>query len=149
MIAAVIVVGALAGLGLYLATVIFVLFVRRLPAFARHVEALYDQRGGLPLPLALVLASGIAATGEEVFWRGLFQPTRGALLTWAVYVAANAPSRSLPIFAAAAVGGAVWGALAVWTGGVLASVLCHAVWTGLMLAAPPPGAANPVAREAA
>src|SRR5439155_510402 len=37
-------------------------------------------------------------------------------------------------------GGGAWGLLALWTGGVLASLLCHAVWTGLMVGLPPPGA---------
>jgi membrane protease YdiL (CAAX protease family) len=141
-------IGLLAGLGLYFATVIFVLFVRRWPAFSRHVASLYELRGGLPLPVAVALASGVTAPGEEAFWRGLFQShlsqggsrTSAAVLTWAVYVAANALSASLPISAAALVGGAVWGGLALWSGGVLPSLLCHAVWTGLMVAVPPPGA---------
>jgi hypothetical protein len=34
----------------------------------------------------------------------------------------------------------VWGALALWTHGVLASLLCHGVWTGLMVTLPPGGA---------
>ena len=48
---------------------------------------------------------------------------------------ANLPSanlRSRP----ARVGGAVWVGLAWWTGGVLASLACHIVWTGLMVAFP-------------
>jgi membrane protease YdiL (CAAX protease family) len=34
------------------------------------------------------------------------------------------------------VGGAVWVGLAWWTGGVLASLACHIVWTGMMVAFP-------------
>jgi membrane protease YdiL (CAAX protease family) len=49
----------------------------------------------------------------------------------------NALSGSLPLVAGAAVGGAVWGAFALWTHGVLASLLCHGVWTALMLIRPP------------
>jgi membrane protease YdiL (CAAX protease family) len=52
-------------------------------------------------------------------------------------VVANVPSRSLPIVAGALVGGAVWGALAWWSGGVLAPLASHILWTGLMLARPP------------
>ncbi|HEX2089709.1 MAG TPA: type II CAAX endopeptidase family protein [Actinomycetota bacterium] len=143
--------GAAAGLAsgvlLYAATVAFVLVVRRLPVFDRHVAEIYDQRKGLPLFTALVVAAGVTAPGEELFWRGLFQgrleesfgPGLAALLTWAGYVGANAASASLPILAGAMVSGAVWGALAAWTGGVLASAICHGVWTGLMLAFPPGG----------
>jgi membrane protease YdiL (CAAX protease family) len=141
----------LAGLGtgvaLYLATVAFVVIVRRWPVFDRHVAEVYDQRRGLSLGLALFLASVLTASGEELFWRGLFQGrlaqahgwVLAAFLAWAAYVAANAASRSLPILAGAVVSGAVWGALAMWTRGVLASLVCHAVWTALMVAFPPAG----------
>lgn len=142
---------ALAGVGagvvLYLGTLAFVLVVRRWPFFDRHVEEIYDQRRGLSIPAALGLAALVVAPGEELFWRGLFQwrlasalgwPA-GAALTWAAYILANAASESLPILAGAVVSGAVWGALALWTHGVLASMVCHTVWTGLMLLFPPGG----------
>jgi len=139
-----------AGLVLYLATVAFVLVVRRWPLFERHVAHIYDQRKGLSLPAALLLAAAVVAPGEEVFWRGLFQgrlaDTMGwiaaAGVTWGIYVAVNAASRSLPIVAAAVVSGGVWGALALWTHGVLASLACHALWTSLMVGLPPTGAAD-------
>ena len=41
--------------------------------------------------------------------------------------------------AGAVVAGAVWGGLAVWTHGVLASLVSHVVWTALMVAIPPGG----------
>lgn len=142
---------ALGGIGmgalLYLATAAFVLVVRRWPQFDRHVEEIYDQRKDLPLPIALVLASLVVAPGEELFWRGLFQWrlaaaigwVAAALVTWLVYVAVNAASQSLPILAGALVSGAAWGGLALWTHGVLASLLCHTVWTALMVVFPPGG----------
>ena len=52
------------------------------------------------------------------------------------FVLANLPSANLAIAAGAVVGGAVWVALAWWTGGVLASLACHIVWTGMMIAFP-------------
>ena len=136
-----------AGVLLYAATVAFLLVVRRWDVFERHVAEIYDQRKGLPIAAALVIAAGVTAPGEEFFWRGLFQgrlaetvgPWLGAAFTWGGYVAANGASQSLAIVAGAVVSGAVWGALAAWTGGVLASVVCHAVWTGLMVARPPGG----------
>jgi membrane protease YdiL (CAAX protease family) len=136
------------GVALYLATVGFVLVVRRWPAFDRHVAEIYDQRRGLSLALALLLASGVSAPGEELFWRGLLQWRLGgamgwaaaAAVAWGAYVVANAAGASLPILAGAAVGGAAWGALALWTHGVGAGLLSHVVWTFLMLALPPGGA---------
>jgi membrane protease YdiL (CAAX protease family) len=138
-------VGSGTALVLYVATLAFVAVVRRWPPFERHVDQIYDQRRGLSLPAALVLAAAVVAPGEELFWRGLFQGRLAgatgwvvaALVTWAVYVVANAASGSLPILAAAVVSGAVWGALALWTHGVLASLACHSLWTALMVAAPP------------
>ena len=136
-----------AGLALYLATAAFVVIVRRWQVFDRHVAEIYDQRKGLSWPVALLLAAGVTAPAEELFWRGLVQGRLAeaigwplaALATWGIYVAVNAASESLPIVAGAIVSGAVWGALALWTHGVLASLLCHAVWTALMLSFPPGG----------
>src|SRR5207247_2083275 len=114
-------VGAGAGAALYLATAAFVLVVRRWPVFDRHVARIYDQRRGLALVPALLLASGLNAPGEELFWRGLFQgrlaTTVGwagaAAATWGAYVLANAASQNLPILAGGLVGGTVWGILAL------------------------------------
>jgi membrane protease YdiL (CAAX protease family) len=134
-----------AGVALYAGTVAFVTVVDRWPAFARQVSTLYARRGSLSIPVSILLASGLTAPGEELFWRGLFQSNVSSAgsravaagLALAVYVAANAASLSVPITLAAVVGGGVWALLALWTGGVLASLFCHAVWTGLMLARPP------------
>jgi membrane protease YdiL (CAAX protease family) len=89
----------------------------------------------------------VFAPGEELFWRGLVQgsiagslsPVWGAALSWLAYIVVNAASGSLAITAGAVVAGAVWTLLAFWSGGVLASILSHAIWTGLMLALPPGG----------
>jgi membrane protease YdiL (CAAX protease family) len=109
---------------------------------------MYGRRGTLPLGAVLLLSVGLMVPGEELFWRGLFLPeledavkgVLGPFLAWLAFVAANVPSLNLAIVAGAGVGGAVWVALAVWSGGVLASLFCHVGWTGLMLAFPPVGA---------
>jgi membrane protease YdiL (CAAX protease family) len=137
------------GVMLYAGTRVFVRFVSRWTAFARHIADVYDQRGGLSVAAAVAIAALVVAPGEELFWRGVFQPEAvavtsrlgGALLAWGGYVVANAASGRLPIIAGAVVGGAAWGALAWWTGGVLGSIACHVVWTGLMIGLPPKGAA--------
>jgi len=61
----------------------------------------------------------------------------GAVLTWVASVGVNAAWGSAPLLAGAVVGGALWTVLAVWSGGVLAPIACHLVWTGLMLVWPP------------
>jgi membrane protease YdiL (CAAX protease family) len=140
--------GVVTGIGLYVATAIFVLIVRHWPTFDRQVAEIYDLRKGLALGTALLLVGCVYAPGEELFWRGLVQgsisggltPAAGALLSWLAYIVVNAASGSLAITAGAVVAGAVWTLLAFWSGGVLASILSHAIWTGLMLSFPPGGA---------
>jgi hypothetical protein len=138
-------VGAGSGFALYGATMGFVLLGSRWALLRHHAAALYRQGKGVPLGLAVVLAAGVTAPGEELFWRGLVQvvaahPTSevaGAAIALAGYVAANLASGSVPVILAALIGGAVWGGLALGTGGVVASLVCHAIWTGLMVAVPP------------
>lgn len=140
--------GAGAGLALYAGTLAFVAVAVRFPPFRRDVEDRYEHARVIPLATALILSLSVAVPGEELFWRGLVQgeiasatsPLVGAALAWAGYVAVNLFAGNLPFAAGAIVGGAVWGALAWWTGGVLASLVCHAVWTALMLSFPPASA---------
>jgi membrane protease YdiL (CAAX protease family) len=138
-------VGAVVGVALYLATRAFVAIVRGWRAFREHALRMYDRQAGLPLWGAVLLSAAVMVTGEELFWRGLFQSrlssaldarAAAAALTWAAFVVANLPSANLAIVAGAVVGGAVWSLLGWWTHGFLASLVCHAVWTALMLSAP-------------
>jgi membrane protease YdiL (CAAX protease family) len=134
-----------AGVALYLVTAAFLSSARDWKLLARHAAALYAKRGGLSTGAAVVLAAGISAVGEELLWRGVvlgvaggaFGELLGAAMVWAAYVGANAFSGSVPIVLGAVVGGGVWTALAVWTGGIGASLACHATWTALMVALPP------------
>jgi len=138
-------VGLGAGLALYVGTRVFVWLAARWTPFRRDVLEKYGQAGEVTLRRSLVLSLAIMVPAEELFWRGLFQgrlddavtPAAAALLAWLVYLVANAASRSLPIVAGAIVGGAVWAGLAWWSGGVLASLASHILWTGSMLALPP------------
>jgi membrane protease YdiL (CAAX protease family) len=142
---ALVVLGIGAGVALYLATAVFLSLVRRWTTLTRHAAALYARGEGLPVVTVVVLAAGITAGGEELLWRGVVQTVAagtvgslaGALLAWSMYVAANAFSGSLPVILGALVGGAVWTALALWTGGVAASLACHSAWTALMVVLPP------------
>jgi membrane protease YdiL (CAAX protease family) len=142
--------GAGAALVLFAATRAFLAIALRSESFARHTGVQYAQRTALG-PAAAALSAIVVAAGEELFWRGAVQPSVGGLLdgvwagpvaaatvVWAAYLVANLASRSLPIVAAAAVGGAVWAWLPLLTGGIAASLICHAGWTALMLVLPPP-----------
>lgn len=139
--------GLTAGLGLYAATAAFMAVAGRWPPLARHTSALYESRSHVSLPAAVLVSALLVAPGEELVWRGVvLEVVRdglgssawlAGLLAWVGYVAANAASGSVPIVLGAVVGGAAWSLLAVLTGGVLASIACHAVWTALMVAFPP------------
>jgi membrane protease YdiL (CAAX protease family) len=84
----------------------------------------------------------VVVPGEELFWRGLVVPELGAsmggvpgtILAWLAAVAITALWADLPFLAAAVVGGAVWTALAAWSGGVVAPLASHLVWTAAMVA---------------
>ena len=151
---AALVIGASAGLTLYLATRVFVWAASRWMPFRRDVLEKYGQAGEVSLVTTLVLSLVIMVPAEELFWRGLWlarldeemTSTTAALIAWAAYVGVNVASRSLPIVAGSIVGGAVWAGLAWWSQGVLASVASHILWTGLMLALPP-GAGRPAIEE--
>ena len=140
-------VGLGVGLALYVGTRVFVWLAARWSPFRRDVLEKYGQAGQVTLGRSLVLSLAIMVPAEELFWRGLVQgrladaatitPAAAALLAWLAYLVVNAASRSLPIVAGAVVAGAVWAGLAWWSGGVLASLASHILWTGSMLALPP------------
>lgn len=138
--------GVVSGLVLYAATRVFVRFAARWQPFRRSVVSSYAQAATVPLATSLALSLFVTVPSEELFWRGLFQghlremmgaAAGAAFVAWLVYVAANLSSGSLPIVAGALVGGALWTGLAWWSGGVLAGLASHILWTGLMLALPP------------
>lgn len=142
--------GTAAGLLLYGATVAFMAVATRAVApLSRQTSELYGQRAGRSLPATLGIPVLVSAAGEELLWRGVVlgvleqsvgSSAVAAVLTWAAFAAVTAASGSLPILLGGVVGGAAWTALAWWTGGVASSIACHAVWTALMIAVPPPGA---------
>ena len=139
-------VGLVLGVALYVATRIAIVVIGRWETFRLHSLEMYRKQGGLSLGVALALSIALSVPGEELFWRGLFQgqlasaldgrTALAAAIAWVAFVAANLASRNLAIAAGAIVGDAVWVALAWWTGGVLAPLACHIVWTGMMIAFP-------------
>lgn len=141
-----VILGAAAGLALYLATRAFMGLAGTWPPLARHTQALYETRSGISLVAALAISVALVAPAEEILWRGLVLQSLddavdplllSALFSWIAYVAANAFSGSVPIVLGALVGGAAWTALASTGLGLAASIPCHMMWTGLMLAFPP------------
>jgi CAAX protease family protein len=99
----------------------------------------YTDQGSWRLTLAVALIGGIA---EELFYRGAFYTALGryhpALVSTVVYVAATLASGNLMLGFAAIFLGTVCALERRATGGVLAPILTHFVWTLVMLLALPP-----------
>jgi membrane protease YdiL (CAAX protease family) len=138
-------VGVASGLLLFGATRVVVDLATRHEVIRRSVVAVYRREEEVS-PLAVTaLTLAIVVPGEELFWRGLVltelsaatSVAAGAVLAWGAWVVVDAAWGSIPLLAGAVVGGALWTALAAWTGGVVAPIASHLVWTGLMIAWPP------------
>jgi uncharacterized protein len=138
-------VGVASGLLLFGATRVVVDLATRHEVISRSVVAVYRREEEVG-PLAVTaLTLAIVVPGEELFWRGLVltelsaatSVAAGAVLAWGTWVVVDAAWGSIPLLAGAVVGGALWTALAAWTGGVVAPIASHLVWTGLMIAWPP------------
>jgi membrane protease YdiL (CAAX protease family) len=98
-----------------------------LPTLADEVNDLYDIRGSTRrryMPLVLALAS----PGEELFFRGLWQARAGFVIGLVVYGAVHLWERKVILVLAAVVGGAFWGLLLTWTGGLIAPLVSHFLW---------------------
>lgn len=138
-------VGLGSGVALYALTVLFFRVAGRWASLQRQTRDLYRHREGGSLLKTVGVGALVVASGEELFWRGLVQglaattlgSLQGAATAWGLYVAANISAGSLPVVIGAIVGGGVWGVLAWWSGGVVASVASHITWTALMIARPP------------
>ncbi len=137
--------GLVVGALLYVSTRVFVAIAVRWAVFRRDVEREYSQTSTVSASAELLLSLAIMVPSEELFYRGLVQGEAATVMSlaaaagtaWICYIAANAPSRSLSIVFGAIVAGGLWGVLAWWSGGVLAGLASHILWTGAMLVAPP------------
>ena len=135
-------VGLSAGALLYVATRAVVAAAVRVPILASAVDEVYGRGAETSAGVVWAVTFLIVVPAEELFWRGVALPELqrvagaigGALLAWAAGVAVTAAWASLPLLAAAVVGGAVWTVLGAWSGGVVAPLASHAVWTAAMLA---------------
>jgi hypothetical protein len=130
-------------IGLLLGAVFVVggLIAREIPAVSELITRVlqYTDQGSWRLTMAIALVGGIA---EELFYRGALYSALGryhpALVSTVVYVAATLASGNLMLGFAAIVLGTVCALERRATGGVLAPILTHFVWTLVVLLALPP-----------
>lgn len=116
--------------------------VREIPAIAEFVTRLleYSNRGSWRLTLTVAL---LAAVAEEMFYRGALYTALGRhhplLISTVIYALATLGSSRNPMLAfAAIILGTVCALERRATGGVLAPILTHFVWTLVVLLGLPP-----------
>lgn len=104
---------------------------RLFPSFLAQINDLYAirDRNRLWFTVGAVVMMGVA---EEVFFRGFVQDRVGLIAALAAYTAVQAVERKWALGLAALLGGAVWGLLFWWSGGLLAPVVAHVLWTGML-----------------
>lgn len=101
---------------------------RLFPSFVQQVQELY--RLGVADPWWRVLGPITAmAVAEELLFRGVIQGRAGLVAGVAVYTAVQFVERKWALALAALLGGLVWGALFELTGGLVAPIVAHALWT--------------------
>lgn len=132
-----IVIGILAG-AVFLAGALVVREIEPLRVFTENVLA-HARYGSLPLIAAITIVNGIA---EEIFFRGALFAAVGAnhpvLISTGVYaVATLATGNPMLVFAALTLG-FVLGLQRRASGGLLAPILTHVVWSAIMLLVLPP-----------
>ncbi len=127
-----------------LAVAVFLLgavLVGLVPWLAAPVEDVLDHAryGSLPLIWLVAVVTGV---GEELYFRGALFAAVGRrhpiAITTAVYVVATAATGNLMLALAALLLGLLTGAQRRVTGGVLAPIITHVIWSSAMLLLLPP-----------
>jgi membrane protease YdiL (CAAX protease family) len=119
--------------------VVGALVVREVPWLDAQVRHVLDhaQQGSVPLLVFITALNGVA---EELFFRGaLYAATTRypVVLTTVAYAAATLATGNLTLVFAAALLGLLCGLQRRATGGILAPVITHVVWSTTMLFALP------------
>ena len=115
--------------------------VGRVPWLAGPVDAVLDHAryGTLGLIWAITVLTGI---GEELYFRGALYAAIGRrhpiAITTVVYAVATALTGNLMLAFAAVLLGVLTGAQRRVTGGVLAPIITHILWSSAMLLLLPP-----------
>lgn len=101
------------------------------PSFGDQVRDLYRIADGdrVSRMVGPVLAMGVA---EEFLFRGVLQGVGGLVLGVAVYTGVQLFERNWTLVLAALLCGTVWGLLFWWRQGLVAPIVAHVLWTGML-----------------
>lgn len=104
---------------------------RIVPGFLDRISDLYSLRSGdrVSTIIGPLATMGVA---EELVFRGYVQGEIGLIGSILAYTAVQLVVGNWALTLAALLGGAVWGTLAWWTGGLLAPVVAHVLWTSML-----------------
>jgi uncharacterized protein len=133
--------GSATGLGLGGIFVLGGLIAKQIPAVSELITRVlqFADQGSWRLTLAIALLGAIA---EELFYRGALYTALGrhhpVLISTVLYVAATLASQNLMLGFAAIILGTVCAMERRATGGVLAPILTHFVWSLVVVLALPP-----------
>ncbi|MCV7399528.1 CPBP family intramembrane metalloprotease [Mycobacterium fragae] len=133
--------GSATGLGLGAIFVLGGLIAKQIPAVSELITKVlqFADQGSWRLTLAIALLGAIA---EELFYRGALYTALGrhhpVLISTVLYVAATLASQNLMLGFAAIILGTVCAMERRATGGVLAPILTHFVWSLVVILALPP-----------
>ena len=130
----------LVGVGLSIVFVVGAFIVRLIPPLADQVRAVLDFAGEGSDPLLLLGVTVLNGIAEELFFRGALYASirkRQVLVTAVAYAIATAATGNVMLAFAALVLGVVVGLERRASGGILAPVLTHLVWSVTMLYALP------------
>jgi membrane protease YdiL (CAAX protease family) len=133
--------GSATGLGLGGIFVLGGLIAKQIPAVSELITKVlqFADQGSWRLTLAIALLGAIA---EELFYRGALYTALGrhhpVLISTVLYVAATLASQNLMLGFAAIILGTVCAMERRATGGVLAPILTHFVWSLVVILALPP-----------
>ncbi|MET0999668.1 MAG: CPBP family intramembrane glutamic endopeptidase [Marmoricola sp.] len=130
----------LVGLGLAAVFVVGAFIVRLIPPLADQVRSVLEFAGEGSSALPLLIVTVLNGIAEELFFRGgLYAAIRGhqVPITAVAYAIATAATGNVMLAFAALVLGVVVGLERRASGGILAPVLTHLVWSVTMLSALP------------
>lgn len=140
--------GLLVGAAMALATwTLYPLSVELVPAISVEVPKLYALLRQPPGPVWAFPVLVLVVVAEEWVWRGLaielfsrsMGPGRAVVLAASIYVLPQVAFRSPLLVVVALACGLIWGALRVWTKGLLAPLVAHLLWDLLVFVLFPVG----------
>lgn len=104
---------------------------RAVPSFVDQVRDLYSIAAGDRRSDVLVALVAMAVAEEFVF-RLVAQRTFGLVIAVAAYTAVQAVERNWALLIAAVASGTVWGLLYEWQEALVAPLIAHVIWTGVL-----------------